>query len=80
MNEIEKKFLEIYGEFNLTTKGPEYRIFRTGWNAGHQLENKRIVTNLKVLRSRQDQTTDYEEGRFDGLGTAIAFAESEVEL
>jgi hypothetical protein len=33
-----------------------------------------------VLRSRQDQTTDYEEGRFDGLVTAIAFAESEVEL
>jgi hypothetical protein len=80
MNEIEKKFLEFYGEFNLTTQDPAYRIFKTGWNAGHQLENKRIVTNLKVLRSRQDQTTDYEEGRFDGLGTAIAFAESEVEL
>ena len=80
MNEIEKKFLELYGEFNLTTQDPAYRIFKTGWNAGHQLENNRIVTNLKVLRLRQDQTTDYEEGRFDGLGTAIAFAECEVEL
>ena len=80
MNEIEKKFLELYGEFNLTTQDPAYRIFKTGWQASHKLENKRIVTNLKVLRSRQDQTTDYEEGRFDGLGTAIACAESEVEL
>ena len=80
MNDIERKFNEIYGEFNLTTKDPAYRIFRTGWEAGHKLENKRIVTNLKVLRSRQDQKTEYKEGRFDGLCTAIAFIESWVEL
>ena len=80
MTEIESKFIELYGEFNITTKDPAYRIFKAGWEAGQQLENNRIITNLKVLRSRQDQKTEYEEGRHDGLTTAIAFTESEVEL
>ena len=80
MTEIERKFIELYGEFNITTKDPAYRIFVSGWEAGQKLENNRIVTNLKVLRSRQDQKTEYEEGRHDGLCTAIAFTESEVEL
>jgi hypothetical protein len=80
MAEIERKFIELYGEFNLTTKDPAYRIFKDAWLVGVQHENKRIVNTLKVLRSRQDQITDYEEGRHDGLCTAIAFAESEIEL
>ena len=80
MTEIERKFIELYGEFNITIKDPAYRIFLAGWEAGQKLENNRIVTNLKVLRSRQDQKTEYEEGRHDGLCTAIAFTESKVEL
>ena len=47
MNEIEKKFLELYGEFNLTTQDPAYRIFKTGWNAGHQLEISVLSPTLR---------------------------------
>jgi hypothetical protein len=37
MLEIERKYIELYGEFNLTTKDPAYRVFKDGWKAGSQL-------------------------------------------
>ena len=37
MTEIERKFIELYGEFNITVKDPAYRIFKSGWESSKNL-------------------------------------------
>ena len=45
MSEIEKKFNELYGEFNLTPKDPAYRIFN---RAGNQQANCKPLLTLRL--------------------------------
>jgi len=52
MSEIERKFNELYGEFNLTPKDPAYRIFKSGWeSASHfkKLDDAEIDTLLRRI-------------------------------
>ena len=37
MNKTEQKFVELYGEFNLTTRDPAYRVFKSGWEEASKL-------------------------------------------
>ena len=45
MSEIEKKFNELYGEFNLTPKDPAYRIFKSGWESASKLQT---ITDAEI--------------------------------
>ena len=45
MSEIQKKFNELYGEFNLTPKDPAYRIFKSGWESASKLQT---ITDAEI--------------------------------
>jgi hypothetical protein len=45
MSEIEKKYNELYGEFNLTPKDPAYRIFKSGWESASKLQT---ITDAEI--------------------------------
>ena len=57
MNDIERKFLEIYGEFNLTIKDPAYRVFKSGWEEASKLtrlDDSEIDTLLRRVTIEAD--------------------------
>jgi len=58
MNKIEQKFIELYGEFNLTTKDPAYRVFKSGWESASQLtrlDDSEIDVLLKRVTIEADE-------------------------
>jgi len=57
MNKIEQKFIELYGEFNLTIKDPAYRVFKSGWEEASKwtrLDDFEIDTLLKRVTIEAD--------------------------
>ena len=50
MSEIERKFIELYGEFNLTAKDPAYRVFKSGWESASQFKKLDDVEIDTLLR------------------------------
>jgi hypothetical protein len=45
MSEIQKKFNELYNEFNLTPKDPAFRIFKSGWESASKLQT---ITDAEI--------------------------------